>query len=74
MPSKFSKITTISDIDKTDASLFTDSQDVERILSDLGCKEDYGGIFIYNGMAYGFEGSVPYLNKRLYQIGALDES
>ncbi len=72
MPSKSSEISTIADLDKTDASLFTDSQDVKQILEDLNCKEDYGGIFIHNGIAYGFEGSVPYLNKQLYRIGEVD--
>ena len=75
MPSKPSEITTISDLDrKENVSLFTDSQDVTAILEELGCKENYGGIFIYNGIAYGFEGVVPFLAKRLYRIGEYDAS
>lgn len=73
MLSKPSEITTISDLDcKENVSLFTDSQDVTAILEELGCKENYGGIFIYNGIAYGFEGMVPFLAKRLYRIGEYD--
>jgi len=73
--SKPSEITTISDLDrKENVSLFTDSQDVTAILEELGCKENYGGIFIYNGIAYGFEGVVPFLAKRLYRIGEYDAS
>lgn len=73
MPNKSSEITIISDLnDKERVSLFTDSQDVQLILEELGCKEDYGGIFVYNGIAYGFEGSVPYHEKRLYRIGEFD--
>lgn len=75
MLSKPSEITTISDLDrKENVSLFTDSQDVTAILEELGCKENYGGIFIYNGIAYGFEGVVPFLAKRLYRIGEYDAS
>jgi hypothetical protein len=60
----------ISDIDKRpDVTLLTDSQDVTQILQDLHCEEDYGGIFLFDGKAWGFEGNVPYLNKTLYEIG-----
>ena len=77
MPSKPSEtkpeITTINDLnDKERVSLFTDSQDVKAILEELNCTEDYGGIFVYNGIAYGFEGSVPYRGKQLYRIGEYD--
>lgn len=75
MPNKSSEITTIADLDtKKQTFLFTDSQDVKGILEAIGCDEDYGGIFIYDGIAYGFEGNVPYLNKRLYRIGEYRES
>lgn len=70
MPNKSSEITTIDDLnDEEEVSLFTDSQDVTAILERLGCTEDYGGIIIYGGIAYGFEGCVPYREKRLYRIG-----
>ena len=60
----------ISDIDKRpDVTLLTDSQDVTQILRDLHCDEDYGGIFLFDGKAWGFEGNVAYLNKTLYEIG-----
>ena len=73
MPSKSSEIATVNDLnDKERVSLFTDSQDVTAILEELGCTEDYGGIFVYNGIAYGFEGSVPYRGKQLYRIGEYD--
>ncbi len=69
MPNKSSEIVTINDLKDKQVSLFIDSQDVTAILEEFGCTEDYGGIFIYDGVAYGFEGTVPYLNKRLYRIG-----
>jgi hypothetical protein len=60
----------ISDIDKRpDVTLLTDSQDVTQILQDLHCEEDYGGIFVFEGNAYGFEGNIPYLGNALYLIG-----
>lgn len=60
----------IRDIDKHEnAELYTNSQDVKAMLEELGCKEDYGGIFIIDGIAYGFDGSTPYLSLQLYEIG-----
>lgn len=60
----------IRDIDqKCGVILITDSQDVKPILESLNCKEDYGGIMIFEGNAYGFEGNIPYLSAPLYLIG-----
>lgn len=49
--------------------LYTDSQVVKLMLEELGCDEDYGGLFIVEGKVYGFEGIVPYIDKRIYEIG-----
>lgn len=60
----------VRDIDRLPGvELYTDSQDVKAMLEELGCDEDYGGLFIVNGKVYGFEGIVPYLDKRIYEIG-----
>lgn len=60
----------IQDIDRQcGVVLITDSQDVAQILKDLNCDEDYGGIFVFGGNAYGFEGNIPYLGAALYLIG-----
>ena len=60
----------IRDIDqKCGVVLITDSQDVRPILEALGCNENYEGIFVFDGNAYGFFGSVPWLGKELYLIG-----
>ena len=60
----------IRDIDrKYGVVLITDSQDVQPILEALGCTEAYGGIFVFDGNAYGFFGSVPWLGKELTLIG-----
>ena len=48
----------ISDIDrKCGVVLITDSQDVKQILKDLNCNENYGGIFVFDGNAYGLNGT-----------------
>ena len=60
----------IRDIDKKpDVVLLVDSQDVKPLLADLNCDEDYEGIFLFEGNAYGFKGNVPYLSKELFLIG-----
>lgn len=60
----------IRDVDKKcGVVLITQDQEVKDILKDLNCDEDYGGIFVFDGNAYGFFGSVPWLGKELYLIG-----
>jgi len=60
----------IRDIDKKcSVVLITQDQEVKQILKDLSCDEDYGGIFVFGGNAYGFEGNIPYLGNALYLIG-----
>ena len=61
----------IRDIDKKcNVVLITQDQEVAQILQDLNCDEPYGGIFVFDGNAYGFEGQVPYLGKELHLIGS----
>jgi len=63
----------IADIDRDpNATLITDSQDVESILIELGVNDDdYGGIFILDGKVYGFSGCIPYLDKALFYLGEI---
>ena len=65
----------ISDIPNR-AQLITDSQDVNAILVELGLPLDgeYGGIFLTDDYrVYGFEGTVPYLEKIIDYLGILGE-
>jgi len=52
-----------------EAVLLNDSQDVHFILQNLECEEDYGGIFLFDGKAWGFYGVIPYLKNELFEIG-----
>lgn len=58
------------DIDKKcGVVLITQDQEVAQILKDLNCSENYEGIFLMDGKAYGFFGQVPYLGNELYLVG-----
>lgn len=60
----------IREIDKKcGVVLITQDQEVAQVLQDLKCDEAYGGIFVFDGKAYGFKGQVPYLGKKLFLIG-----
>jgi hypothetical protein len=60
----------IRDIDKKcNVVLITQDQEVKQILQDLNCDEAYGGIFVFDGGAWGFEGQVPYLGLEIHYLG-----
>lgn len=56
------------------SQLITDSQDVRAVLIELGIPidEEYGGLFITDGgKVYGFEGTIPFLDKMVDYFGEI---